>query len=1064
MLIRFRFLNLILLIFISRLFHESLGTENTIRSPKSSFVPPSTKRKYVESDSSGETDAHVQTKVCKLSDSFKDCELPSSNLDTTNLSLRISECSTPTTSHSNVPAALSLDYSLNSSIENPRHSSPLVKDRDSLNDSDVQILDVKDQDKSIEVVYDKQIVTSNDSDEFIDSQDIKLMLTGNTQSLESSQMPEDLLPKQTRFSQSKTSDNLNKDIIQGSISATETEFACQKEIFTQPDVNPLVNLPIQNANKRTSSSSLMKNTKSSMNGHDRSKTEGNTTNPDFKQVDSQKKEKGLRLPIISTPEDIAYSEESESIFVRVGKEASKRIEEEKLLFAKYKKSQDNRDSSLESDKSPTRKDDDDPSSDVTPVNPTDHTPKLTPISAMKSDFKDTPLSSERPNIIYEGNIKNIKLSHSDFKRNSTPNTSQGASPNISHEVGSSINKSNTSNEEVSEIPQQIHNVSDNDTLPFQDDEIKEENLVLQRDLSFWKCTITNRLVIMNQMGEKFPVDFCSGIYKFQKSNSGSSSGSHKTRTSDISSIRSAQSTDYYGDKSSSSLDSTRRTSTISQAESRRMSLESVITVGSPPKIPIPVSSSSLSLSSSSSDKETFVVPRVPQLLFEQDRSNSEKNNVVNVGVQVDFPLDNIHPDVTKSPNSKPTSRSLRGRGRRGRGRGRARNILKHSSPSIIEENLESDLKEAIDEAKPSSTKKKKQTETKNSRVKEPNFAENDSFDSIHPDIRKLLIEYQSSLSEVDDEIFSDQSENSQLNERQVNEISKRIREAELEPKMLVFARFTDNSYYSAFLLNYDESNDRWDIIFNPDNYKTSVREVHVLPTDILPRGQHCLVRRHSSAQSDPGIVRGHVRSGEIHYHLIETDKGNCIKVPHSNILLLGSEADQLLQPRLSFRSLITSPGGSISLDNLVPGKRKRRTPGKVNKPDPNLDSTSAIDSDSKSSNLNSPSVKSKSTPSRRGRNKTIANLKEESDDDYGPITPKRSRGNLSSPKTPKTPKRGGGRTPRTQRKVNLLTSVIDETPNDENSEEASKETELQVNRLQRNESSTPFKKRGRNLG
>lgn len=191
-------------------------------------------------------------------------------------------------------------------------------------------------------------------------------------------------------------------------------------------------------------------------------------------------------------------------------------------------------------------------------------------------------------------------------------------------------------------------------------------------------------------------------------------------------------------------------------------------------------------------------------------------------------------------------------------------------------------------------------------------------------------------------------------EQQLAHILRRVREVELEPELLVFARFTDNNFYSAVLRARDGA-DRWHVQFTLDQYEASVREVYLLPTALLPRGQACYVRPQSESEhySDMGVVKGHIQVGGTILHIVETDRGVTQRVPHSHLLLSNTQAQHMLQARHNFRSMVASPGRDVSLDNIVAGRRRRQQQQgrqfyspRSKKADDNLDTSEATAAES----------------------------------------------------------------------------------------------------------------------
>lgn len=270
----------------------------------------------------------------------------------------------------------------------------------------------------------------------------------------------------------------------------------------------------------------------------------------------------------------------------------------------------------------------------------------------------------------------------------------------------------------------------------------------------------------------------------------------------------------------------------------------------------------------------------------------------------------------------------------------------------------------------------------------------------------MLEASQAPLSEEEEEAFVGRAGADA--EQQLDHILRRVREVELEPGLLVFARFTDNNFYSAVLRGRHEA-DRWHVQFTLDQHETSVREVYLLPTALLPRGQACYVRPQSDVEdySDMGVVKGHIRVGGTILHIVETDRGATLRVPHSHLLLNSAQAHTMLQARLNFRSMVASPGREVSLDNIVAGRRRRLQHGRQfysprsKKADDNLDTSEATAGDSDDARMFG-TARTMANARRAAQGRRLYDLPEEEDLDPE-VTPKKRSGAM-------TPR--GSRTPR----------------------------------------------------
>lgn len=628
------------------------------------------------------------------------------------------------------------------------------------------------------------------------------------------------------------------------------------------------------------------------------------------------------------------------------------------------------------------------------------------------------------------------------------------------------------------------------------------------------------VTIVHDVGDLEAITISKLHFKPASESGSGSGGSRSSRISDVSSISRTtySSSGYYGDKSSSSSNSSRRTSMFSTAESSRLSVGSVVTVSSPPReIQIIAEHSKKDLASQKAqDDGLFRVPaahpRAQAGVKLPDTSQKVTEQILQIPVPQRLAAQKALAATKKSPPSSSSStdskmpsadkpRRGRGRGRgsrdtgrggssgsasgprgRGRGRGRGRVPVPKSSTETEEDHEydeeSPDFVDALPSEGKSSGNNKTDTDSGASSASVTKTARglgaiSELLSSLPEDIWKVLENSQVPLSEEEEEAFV-RLGGTEAEERQLAQVLKRVREAELDKGLLVFARFTDNNFYSAVLHERDGA-DRWHVQFTLDQYTASVRDVYLLPTDLLPRGHHCFVRHQTEHYSDPGVVKGHIRVGSTLLHIVETDRGVTQRVPHSHLLLTGPQAHDLLQARLNFRSMVASPGRDVSLDNIVMGRRRRTTQDQFSSPrskkaDENLDTSDATAGESEDLNINigrSPIKRGLSARGRRGaKRRNLSVLPEESESE-AEVTPgpdsKRGGRRAGTPKVVQTP-----RTPKTPHASALIEAQSEELPEKKDLPiDAEKEplppkiTSLQV---QEPILSTPPKKRGRPSG
>ncbi|CAL4071864.1 unnamed protein product, partial [Meganyctiphanes norvegica] len=647
-------------------------------------------------------------------------------------------------------------------------------------------------------------------------------------------------------------------------------------------------------------------------------------------------------------------------------------------------------------------------------------------------------------------LKNEQLEK--VRKSSTPNTSHGISPNISDESAHSyIQKEASSGTETSKS---LNNSAENlvvenstaDTELLSEVSDLREQAVNQGYLK--KVLITFEKYVKDDGKSAIYICEDDGLeYHFKNSDmkpkgcsridSGSGSGSSRGRISDISSIsKSSVYSGYLGDKSSSSSDASRRISMFSN-NSARLSISSVATI-SPPR---PFEQQE------QESNGTFAVPHARALTGKVNKSpitevklvdspeNSSKGKNVYDGESkkaVQIPVDK------KGSGRGRGSRAARGTGvraskTRGRPKGRGREAILHDKD---EKSYDSSTDSQDIASLPKTSKKKKsplkrniKNNTESPRKRKKSNESNENSLDWEYILKRCYTE--NPLSEEEESAFM--HEEGKDAETQIDIIQDRVRHANLEVNMLVFARFTDNNYYSARLLKEDAAH-RWDVEYTLDRYTHSVRDVHILPTVLLPRGQTCAVRPDNQLESmnDAGTVKGHLWKGQDLKHIISTNRGETVNASHSHLVLTGEEIKRLLDARLKYRSMVSSPGSDVSFDNICPGKRRRAplksycSPGS-RKEDPNLDSSEATAEESE--DLLATHRKSPAKPRGRGRGnkpKSLFTVCEEAESETevmpGPSTP-RSHGRGRNPSSPRTPKKSSHKLKATPEVISDLRNV-----------------------------------------
>ncbi|XP_045106114.1 TP53-binding protein 1-like isoform X2 [Portunus trituberculatus] len=990
-------------------------------------------------------------------------------------------------------------------------------------DSDVEILEDDPKNRSVEVVYEKPKGRLS-LESGMESQDLNLVLESSTQPdpLFRDPASQDRMQSESephlRLSGSEPPQPMDRspvgaaDCVEGTMPATQIEKICKPAILTQPDIESLITLPLQDSQTKGKPTQTTvgvleepereKSSQSEAESQEKQETQEESSPPD----DSQPSQASLRLqmPNICTPssQECQHLPESESMFVKVSKAANKRLHQEELLTADTKKEEKSfeviTDSSLEiTEVDKTGEDlstkEASEGRSIEPESGSNSSTTVYPLTPSRS-YQSTPFasqhlkSSQTTSLLGSGRKEGSQSAGSTEGTNtilvektdsedegtphrkrkklrppaakallskrgsqpqdveekeaaaSPPNTSEGVSLSVSNADKEASKSHTTSPEEGSSAKSVTFKSPDTQALEAQGPfnsmlELMRagfrETRTLRPAVEYVHPESSERLVLTRDGSQ---VLVCTVLSVFHNSSSGSSSSSSR-RISDVSSLSTTTSSSgYLGDKSSSSSGSSRRTSIISSIESSRLSIGSVVTLSSPPR---------------PQKEAAFLVPAVGS----RGQVEGDSPKVVEQ-VCLDSPPKKTAGPAPSSNDGSPRTPSRRGRGRargrprgreasrgtsrRGRGRGRGRAVVARPS-----DDSDTDDEDAF--CPPNSPNPPEQ----DNEELPPGLS--DLRGSLPPEVWRMLQASQAPLSEEEEEAFVGRVGGD--SEQQLAHILRRVREVELEPDLLVFARFTDNKFYSAVLRDRDGT-DRWHVQFTLDQYEASVREVYLLPTALLPRGQACYVRQHSDSEhySDMGVVKGHIRVGSTILHIVETDRGATQRVPHSHLLLSGAQAHHMLQARHNFRSMVASPGRDVSLDNIVAGRRRRQQQDKQfysprsKKADDNLDTSEATAGEGDELHELAGSRTPSSRKAARGRN--LYAVAEESDAE---VTPKKRR--LGT-----TPR--GSRTPRGAHRNRGTARTLMQERDCQLQEELAAQVEVMHSPLL----ATPPKKRGRPPG
>ncbi|MPC40027.1 hypothetical protein E2C01_033582 [Portunus trituberculatus] len=815
-------------------------------------------------------------------------------------------------------------------------------------DSDVEILEDDPKNRSVEVVYEKPKGRLS-LESGMESQDLNLVLESSTQPdpLFRDPASQDRMQSESephlRLSGSEPPQPMDRspvgaaDCVEGTMPATQIEKICKPAILTQPDIESLITLPLQDSQTKGKPTQTTvgvleepereKSSQSEAESQEKQETQEESSPPD----DSQPSQASLRLqmPNICTPssQECQHLPESESMFVKVSKAANKRLHQEELLTADTKKEEKSfeviTDSSLEiTEVDKTGEDlstkEASEGRSIEPESGSNSSTTVYPLTPSRS-YQSTPFasqhlkSSQTTSLLGSGRkegsqsagstegTNTILVEKTDSEDEGTPHRKRKKLRPPAAKALLSKRGSQPQDVEEKEAAASPPNTSEGVSLSVSnaDKEASKSHTTSPEEGSSAK-SVTFKSPDTQALEAQGPFNSMLELMR---------AGFRETRT-----LRPA--VEYVHPESSERLSS-------------RLSIGSVVTLSSPPR---------------PQKEAAFLVPAVGS----RGQVEGDSPKVVEQ-VCLDSPPKKTAGPAPSSNDGSPRTPSRRGRGRargrprgreasrgtsrRGRGRGRGRAVVARPS-----DDSDTDDEDAF--CPPNSPNPPEQ----DNEELPPGLS--DLRGSLPPEVWRMLQASQAPLSEEEEEAFVGRVGGD--SEQQLAHILRRVREVELEPDLLVFARFTDNKFYSAVLRDRDGT-DRWHVQFTLDQYEASVREVYLLPTALLPRGQACYVRQHSDSEhySDMGVVKGHIRVGSTILHIVETDRGATQRVPHSHLLLSGAQAHHMLQARHNFRSMVASPGRDVSLDNIVAGRRRRQQQDKQfysprsKKADDNLDTSEA---------------------------------------------------------------------------------------------------------------------------
>ena len=574
----------------------------------------------------------------------------------------------------------------------------------------------------------------------------------------------------------------------------------------------------------------------------------------------------------------------------------------------------------------------------------------------------------------------LRPSLGETRRTSTPNLahlSQGVSPNISGEGGSYIEKEEavTSVEVIREAPLSendsigaVATIERNDstktTIEIEEsveaeltsmmsiDEIRAKGgvpgEVLHLKFTAWRLPFKDKPIYVCDRGdEELILTELPFKKKLVKSGSSTTSASSTDRrVSDVSTLTSSSSA-YHADKSSSSSSSSRRTSTMSMIEcaaKNRLSIDSVQIL--PGQTSHTLSAGNKQLSPNK-QRDLFAKPSsrrllksIPRRIVEETSSSDDRESLLRSKAE-----------SLKAIKAKQSS-------------------VKQALKEIIYEETDPDKAaiEGIDDAEVvdltmNEPFSRMEEGTHLSRLKAGviNKGLHYELDKFMGDLPSSILNILKSvqLSEEEEDLFlADHSDTNLLdiNEEQTSMVVSRMIHSKLTPKTLVFAKYFDH-FYSA-VLDSENPIGGWDLTYTLDGFQKYCPIEHILPIDILPRGQTCF-RRYQGAGNTKSIVSvrvvilGHTVEGSTVLHIAD-DSHKAFRVPHCHLSMQLGDADRYLKAWRASQSIISS-GPELLLDNIIEGKRRRgqilsspsnnasktrairKKPKK--KPDPNLDTS-----------------------------------------------------------------------------------------------------------------------------
>ncbi|KAB7498319.1 Tumor suppressor p53-binding protein 1 [Armadillidium nasatum] len=668
-------------------------------------------------------------------------------------------------------------------------------------DSDIEILDSESfssANQSVEVVFDKKSVLC-DTTETVESQDLKLLLTGATQPEEEIRdVAHQGVDKESSSSQSPSLLSLPD-----SVSLTCNEHVSSSFLEENPSSGGG-----ENTLQPTQVELICADREAASTQHTSQPKSQKSIDP-YGSSEIQSSDPAVSYPQFHAPSQIGdgsyggVEEEEESVFVKAVRAAEKKKEQTRKLEIERNKTKvkEHTTNSSDNNKNNIHK------SNVRAGDSDDEQAKQKDSDILSDKNPKPKVSSSTPNVSGRGNI--------------SPDS-------LKDEPVSDISKTNSVNSLISLTSQNSNHVqSKMDTLEIESDDIHNAKDLMNSgwlNLGQRKFTLPTFECWENPSTKErvFSIVGADGVIKENTPFSVliryatiSKSGSREIRISDISSLsKSTTSSGYLADRSASLSNPEGSV----KHESTRLSNASVCVI-SPPQSDPHSTVKSTSDPKAKKDDEIFVYPQ-PRSFPPQPESVACKSSSVYVttdGEEIKRPYD-ISLTETSSSDSNRVPRS-RGRPRgRARGRGKGRGTEKVLIPPPITEEVKSGSSQSDS-------------------LSEKDSEYGEKFLSLLPEfLQQKLRNSQIPLTEDEEEIFILQKkqiiEKDQKN--QFDQVCTKVRMAEIKQGLLVFARYFDNNYYSAIIKG-PAKEDRWRVQYNLDDLENDKRLLKKMAPPPQPR-------------------------------------------------------------------------------------------------------------------------------------------------------------------------------------------------------------------------------------